>query len=252
MGGMPTPGRSRAWRLAGIAATLMTLLQPVGDVYSQVLPGLLKAEAPSASASEVKSTSALPAAENWADRLAEARAAHERLLADADAPAATERRRVSSRLIALLTTRVERERAPKATATSPAGVSTAVTLRGEPPYPVPEVDALRDQRDSLRAQHDALTLTLKSLDREVEAALQARRKAAEALRLRQEQWERGRSGAEAAALQGQLELAPDAGPTLLRVHLKPMALANVAGAVARADLQFRSANFDGQKFHDQK
>ena len=85
--------------------------------------------------------------------------------------------------------------------------SSAVTLRGEPPYPVPEVDALRDQRDSLQAQVTALALTLKSLDGELEAAAQVHRKAAEALRLRQELLERGRSGPEATALQGQLELA---------------------------------------------
>jgi small-conductance mechanosensitive channel len=86
-------------------------------------------------------------------------------------------------------------------------VPTAVLLGGEPPYPVPEVDALRDQRDSLQAQRAALALTTQSLDMELQAALQARRKADETLRLRREQHERGQSGTDAATLRGQLELA---------------------------------------------
>ncbi len=208
----------------------MLLLLHAGPGFTQILPGLPKADVPPAAASAPNSAALPPGTVNWAERLAEARAAHERLLADPEAPAAAERRRVSSRLIALLTTRVEQARAPMATATPPAGASTAVTLRGEPPYAVPEVDALRDQRDSLQAQQSALALTLGSLDAEVEATLQARRKAAEGLRLRQEQFERGRSGADATALEGQFELAR----LQLRVAELELAQADETRSAARA------------------
>ena len=169
---------------------------------------MAKAVAPSSAAAAASSNAGPMGAPNWSERLAEVRAAHERLLADPDVPAGADRRRASSRLIALLASRVDHAaQAPSGVASAPSAGPTAVTLRGDPPYPVPEVDALRDQHDSLLAEHAALTLTLRSLDSEVESALQARRKAAEALRLRQEQFERGRSGADAAALEGQFELA---------------------------------------------
>jgi len=189
-----------------VAATVVALLQ-LGSVSAQDLPGLPKAAVPSGAGSAPVTSTATPSATNWVDRLAEARVEQVRLQADPDAPAGAERRRALSRLIALLTSRVERAQATTAMTSASADSSFAITLRGEPPYPVPEVDALRDQRDSLQAQVTALALTLRSLDGELEAASQAHRKAAEALRLRQEQFERGRSGAEAAALQGQLELA---------------------------------------------
>jgi potassium efflux system protein len=189
-----------------MAATVVALLQ-VGTASAQGLPSLPKVNAPSIAGPASTASAATSSATNWAERLAEARAEHERLLADPDAPAGAERRRASSRLIALLKSRVERAQASKSTTSAPTGPAIAVTLRGEPPYPVPEVDALRDQRDSLKAQHAALALTLKSLEGELEAASAAHRKAAETFRLRQEQFERGRSGVDAAALQGQLELA---------------------------------------------
>jgi small-conductance mechanosensitive channel len=189
-----------------MAAMLIALLQ-VAPVSAQGLPGLPQAVVPSAAGSAPTASTAAPSATNWADRLAEARAEQERLQADPDAPAGAERRRALSRLIALLASRVERAQAPTPKTSAEAQSSVAVTLRGEPPYAVPEVDALRDQRDSLQAQQVALALTLKSLDSELEAASQVHRKAAETLRLRQELFERGRSGPEAEALQGQLELA---------------------------------------------
>lgn len=189
-----------------MAAAAIALL-PVVPVSAQGLPGLPKAAVPSAAGSAPVDSIAASSATNWVDRLADARAEQERLQADPEAPAGAERRRALSRLIALLASRVERVQAPKAMASAAAKPSSAVTLRGEPPYPVPKVDALRDQRDSLQAQYAALVLTLKSLDSEVEAASAENRKAAEAFRLRQELFERGRPGTDANELQGQLELA---------------------------------------------
>lgn len=202
----PRRRRGPVWFVHAMAATAIALLQ-MGPVAAQGLPGLPQADLPSAAGSVPVTGVAAPSPTNWADRLAEARAEQQRLQADPDAPAGAERRRALSRLIALLTSRAERAQAPKSKTPAAAEPSSAVTLRGEPPYPVPEVDALRDQRDSLQAQVTALALTLKSLDGELEAAAQVHRKAAEALRLRQELLERGRSGPEATALQGQLELA---------------------------------------------
>ena len=163
-----------------MAAMAIALLQ-VAPVSAQGLPGLPQAVVPSAVGSAPTASTAAPSPTNWADRLAEARAEQERLQADPDAPAGAERRRALSRLIALLASRVERAQAPTPKTSAEAQSSVAVTLRGEPPYAVPEVDALRDQRDSLQAQQVALALTLKSLDSELEAASQVHRKAAETL-----------------------------------------------------------------------
>ncbi len=198
------PAFGGRWSVRALAAAGLWMLLHTGVASAQGLPGLPMPAAPAASAADGAASG--PTVAVWTARLAQARSEHERLLAEADAPVRDERLRVSSRLIGLLVARAEQARTPAAASASPA-VPTAVLLGGEPPYPVPEVDALRDQRDSLQAQRAALALTTQSLDMELQAALQARRKADETLRLRREQHERGQSGTDAATLRGQLELA---------------------------------------------
>src|SRR5512139_3998194 len=101
-GARPPWSGCRRMRLArAMAAMTITLLQSA-TVCAQGLAWPPKADVPSASASASTTSAATPSATNWAALLAEARAQHDRLQADPDAPAGAERRRASARLIALL------------------------------------------------------------------------------------------------------------------------------------------------------
>ena len=184
------------WRSARCAITGIGLL----------LAASVTAQSPLATpAPPVASTASAPTAADWAARMAQARADHARLLAEGDAPAGDERKRESTRLLSLLAARVEAAAASSPPA--PQAPPAPAALGGNPPYPVTSVDALRDQRDSLHAQQSALALALKAIDAEVAAAAQARRKADENQRLRQERLERGQGGADAAQLFGEFDLA---------------------------------------------
>lgn len=168
-----------------------------------LLAASVAAQLPAAAPAAPASVASAPTPPDWAAELAQARVDHARLLAEGDAPAAAERRRESARLLMLLAARVEAASAPAAVepALAPAGPE------GPPPFPVPSVDALRDQRDSLQARRSALTAALQGIEAEVAAAAQARRKAEENLRLRRERYERGAGSIDEARLAGELDLA---------------------------------------------
>jgi small-conductance mechanosensitive channel len=185
------------WRCIGRAIAVAGLLLPA--LAAAQLPVAVPAASPASAASP-------PTATDWAARLVEARADHARLLAEGDdGYALAERRAESARLLSMLAARVDAGSAPAPAA--PETLPPPAALDGPPPYPVPSVDALRDQRDNLLAQQTALVAALKSIEAEVVAAAQARRKADEALRLRQERHERGQDSEQAPRLAGELDLA---------------------------------------------
>lgn len=98
-------------------------------------------------------------------------------LATDGAPLLEERRQAASRLVALLELRQLRAGAAADAAPPP----DAPTLPGSPPFPIQEVDRLRDERDALAAQRASLQLSVKSLDDEIDAAArQAEQQATEA------------------------------------------------------------------------
>jgi small-conductance mechanosensitive channel len=80
-------------------------------------------------------------------------------------------------------------------------------LRGAPPWPMAEVDELRDQHDGLLAQRRALQAALKSFDEDLAALLQAQRQADRTLRLKREALDKAGSSDDTALLRAQHELA---------------------------------------------
>jgi small-conductance mechanosensitive channel len=188
-------------RLACCIAVLASgaaLAQGAATVLKQAAQSGVAASAPRA---------AEPTVEQWAAELQQAKADQERLLAATatagDVALLDDRRGAMAQLVALLAARVEASRTPA----PPEPPIVPTLLSGPPPYPVAEVDGLRDQRDGLQAHRDSLGATLKALDAEVEAAVQARRRAEETLRLRQELLERRRAGDNPERLRAQVELA---------------------------------------------
>jgi small-conductance mechanosensitive channel len=165
------------------------------------------AAVPTAASMPAVGTAAEPAAAATpaADEIARARRELERLSA---LPPGTrlldERRNAVARLIALLAARERRDAAPAAPATVPD--ASVPALAGTGPHPVAEVDTLRDQRDALASQRSSLEGTLRLLDHDLAALVVARRKADEALRLRQDQLARA-GDADRERLQVDAELA---------------------------------------------
>lgn len=172
------PGRLRA----AVAWVLLSLCLPA--TATMVVP-----LAPTSAASAVGGAAAPEAAIDWADVLAQLQANLVQLKSEPQAPAGDERLRLVQRLTEQLRQYLDQQRArqsrPAAPRPSPSPV--ALTLDGSPPYSVLEVDRLRDHRDRLQAQKEALDNSLKLLDQEVAASLQALRKSEEGLRLRVEQ-----------------------------------------------------------------
>jgi small-conductance mechanosensitive channel len=124
--------------------------------------------------------------------------------ATGDAGASIEaRKRAANRLAALLEARLADAEAPAVQAATPVPLALATP----PPHEVADLDRLRDQLDGLEAQRAALKPLGASLDGELETAAASRRRAAETLRLRQEQLERARGGDEAGRAREALQLA---------------------------------------------
>lgn len=194
------PGRLRA----AVAWVLLSLCLPA--TATTVVP-----LAPTSAASAVGGAAAPEAAIDWADVLAQLQANLVQLKSEPQAPAGDERLRLVQRLTEQLRQYLDQQRArqsrPAAPRPSPSPVP--LTLDGSPPYSVLEVDRLRDHRDRLQAQKEALDNSLKLLDQEVAASLQALRKSEEGLRLRVEQHERALASNPSQALDtlGALEIA---------------------------------------------
>ena len=124
---------------------------------------------------------------------------------DPEDPARVEAfRRVASRLESLIRQRLEALALPPSATQVP---PVPLVLRGGPPHPVRELDLLRDQLDSLVAQRAALRVLSARVSSELEAALEAQRRAAESLRLHREAAERARGGPKESAERDRLRLA---------------------------------------------
>ena len=161
----------RAWRWAArftalaVAAVLLVATSPARALE---LPKGLAVPGSLASASPPGTASSQPSADEWRNRLAQAREAHERLARhppDSE-PLLAERQLTSSRLLTLLVSQIEATREPAGD--SPAAATTPIRLADAAPYSVLDVDALRDRLDDLRAQRAALQLSLASQHDEVE------------------------------------------------------------------------------------
>lgn len=148
--------------------------------------------------------------ENGLARLATVQARHGELLAQPEdsEPLLAERQLAAARLLGLLSARVAALRDQAGSASADARpAAPAPALQGSPPYSITDVDALRDQLDALGAQQAALRLTLKSLDSEVEAAVDARAAVDAALRRQQDRAGRVLGDREPALKSAELELA---------------------------------------------
>lgn len=161
--------------------------------------------APSVAAS-VSTLSAASAAEP-ASELASVRSHLARLQAlvdaGASAPLLEEQRNLAARLALLLS--FDGRTAPGQDL--PAAPAPRPALEGQPPYPMPEVDALRDELEGLQSQRAALALTLRGLDQQVDDRIAIRRKADEALRLKADQLARTRELDARQRLQAESEVA---------------------------------------------
>lgn len=182
----------------------------VGTLLSLVCWGTLAQPSAPATASPPP---AHAAAENLESQLEQAQAAMARLqeLADAGSPAPLleEQRNLTARLAVLLA--AERRGTAAAAADGTAADAEAATVSvaplGPPPYAVATVDALRDENDALQAQQRSLEITGRALETQVAALLAARRKAEEAVRLRQELAARARDPAVQERLAAEAEVA---------------------------------------------
>lgn len=144
----------------------------------------------------------------------------------ADAPLLEARKRAASRLITLLG-----QRGAGVGAAAVADAPVAVALSGPPPHPTPELDRLRDQRDGLASQREALEPVAASTQAELDAALAAQRRAQEALRLAAERADRARGGTDARGSRDALQLA--------RLEARVAELDVARFDRARADLRMR-------------
>lgn len=198
---LPPPLRS--W-LALLALSFCVVTAPL---HAQPLPSLPGMATPAAK--EPAAAAPLPSTQDWAARLAQARADHDRVLGlPPGAPLLDERQVASARRLALLGVLAEVNRTGLPAAASPAAsAAPAVTLRGDAPFDLLEVDRLRDQLLGLTAQQSALRLSLKSLENDLDSAAKTRSAADAALRLRRERADRPGIGADREDLRAQVELA---------------------------------------------
>jgi potassium efflux system protein len=113
------------------------------------------------------------------------------------------RKRATARLVTLIGARLDAANTVGAAIEAP----VALVPDGPPPHATAELDRLRDQLDTLGSQRAALRPLQASIDAELEAAIVQRRRTAETLRLRQEQFERTRPGADADRARSALRLA---------------------------------------------
>lgn len=193
-------------RAAAVVASLAVLAAHPPLAQAIDLPKGLGLPGGLASASSPPAAASQPSADEWRARLAQAQAAHDKLMAQpaGSAPLLAERQLTSSRLLTLLASQVESALAPAAAPS--AAPAAPIRLAGPGPYSVLEVDALRDRLDDLRAQRAALQLSLSAQNADVEAAIADRSSANTALNQRREQSSR-LLGSDSAESQAQVELA---------------------------------------------
>ena len=113
----------------------------------------------------------------------------------------TARLRAATRLVDLLSARTAGDSVP------PRPLPVPLSLAGPPPHAVADVDRLRDQQDSLLAQRAALQPLALALETDRQQASLRQRQSSETLRLRREQLERAGTGAAAARVNEELQLA---------------------------------------------
>jgi small-conductance mechanosensitive channel len=182
-----------------VAAALVTGATAAASAFAQGAPARPAASAPPAAEAAASLPQLIERAQADVDRV--------NALPDT-APLIGQRREVADRLLSMLTTR----QALLPAAVSPAGSApdadaAAPRLEGDGPYATLEIDRLRDRRDALAAQRDALQLSLASLDQRAELALASRRKADETVRLQRESQERVGAASLAETERARLDLA---------------------------------------------
>ncbi|MBL8349415.1 MAG: mechanosensitive ion channel [Burkholderiaceae bacterium] len=200
--GRPRRRAVRRWLCR--AAALLSLSAVVLQSTAIELPGALASRAAPASAPATLSI------DDWRLRLAQAREAHDRLMAlpAGSGPLLADRQLASTRRLALMTAQLEA--AQETAADAPHAVAAPAPpprLDGPGPYSVKEVDALRDQLDDLRAQGSALRSSLGSLEADLRAAIEARGNADAALNLQRDRASRPLGGDDPVLREAQTELA---------------------------------------------
>lgn len=127
--------------------------------------------------------------QDWSARLQAAQAQQQQLqlLATGSEPLLAERKLASARRVMLLAVQVQAARDQSPTAQQDPPTIKTATLTGQPPFRLLDVDQLRDQLDGLQVRQAALKMLAKSLDAEVEAAVESRAGAEATLRRRQDQ-----------------------------------------------------------------
>nr|WP_276595280.1 mechanosensitive ion channel domain-containing protein [Roseateles albus] len=171
-------------------------------------------------------------AEALASELAEVRALQARLQQQVDessaAPLLEEQRNLAARLAILLAAQLKTPLAQPVETLPP-----STPALGAPPYAAAALDALRDWVDGLQAQRRSLDVAALSLDAQVAGLVNARRKAEEMVRLRQDQIAQSREAMRRERLQAELEVAQ------LEVRIAAVELARAD--TARFEARDRSA-----------
>jgi len=187
-----------------IATLIVVTCVFFGPATAQVpeLTRLLSGSAPAAVAASAPEVSAA----NWAARLQDLQQSYTQWQQLAD-PSAGELLRLMERVLEQLRSFVQSEQAGSTPEDTLADQPTPPTEGEAAPFSTLDVDAVRDLRDHAAAQQRMLANTLALLEDEVVAALAQRKKAGEAVRLRQEQMESAPSEADKPALRVELELA---------------------------------------------
>ncbi|MEJ6004177.1 mechanosensitive ion channel domain-containing protein [Paucibacter sp. AS339] len=171
---------------------LCSLLAAALELPKGVVPEVVRAQlstAPLNNRPEAAASANTGSVDEWTRRLDKARAQHQKLqlIAPDSEPLVAERKLASARRLMLLSTQLQAQgdqANPQANSQAPV---QARTLSGQPPFNMIEVDELRDQLDALLVRQAALKMLSKSLDAEVESAVDARIDAEANLRRRQDQ-----------------------------------------------------------------
>lgn len=190
-------------RAAVLVAAWMLAVPPAAAQFGIALPGLGTPKAPTPPASA-------PSRADLEAELAQARAQqlHLQQLADSGAPPPPlfeEQRNLVARWATLLTAQLHGGPAPEAAAG--AGDAAALPAVSGPPYPLTEVDSLRDHHDELRTRQRGLALRLDGIESQLATGLAQRRRAEEALRLRQDRLAQARDAQAQERLRAEAEVA---------------------------------------------
>ncbi len=195
------------WFVAcGVPAAATNVDAPRGAAPAQPLPPSTDArEAPALRLPTDGSAPPAPGADldALAAELAALRARSDRPVTDAEPATVEATRRATSRLITLIAARIDTLRLPPPEVRIP----EPPLLPGDPPHAVADLDRLRDQLDSLSSQRAALRPLAAAVDAGLEQAAAQHRRAAESLRLRQEQLERARGEVDTGRARSLLHVA---------------------------------------------